>query len=108
MKSILHGTALVLVVTATLTGCGSFKHTTDRWGWTDPQPVPSVAPAPKPLTAEQTAAAAAAAAKAKRDAAPTLAPGVMTSNRAASDVAPPPAASLTPEFKLPPEAKGNN
>jgi len=107
MKSILHGTALVLVVTAALTSCGSMKHTTDKWGWTDPQPVPSVAPPVKPQTPAEIAAAAKAAEKAKRDAAPTLAPGVMSSNRGGAD-APPPSASLTPEFKLPPEAKTNN
>lgn len=110
MKSILHGTALFLVVTAALTGCSSMKSTTDKWGWTDKSPTGLPAPGSQPVapqTPQQIAAAAAAAAKAKRDAAPTLAPGVMSSNRSSSELPPPPAASQTPEFKLPVETKTN-
>jgi hypothetical protein len=111
MKSILHGTALFLVLTAALTGCSSsFKSATDKWGWTDkaptglPAPGTPVAPVKTPA---QLQAEAIAAAKAKRDAAPTLAPGVISSNRSSTELPPPPAASQTPEFKLPVETKSN-
>jgi hypothetical protein len=105
MKSILHGAVLLLLVSAAMTGCASMKHTTDKWGWTDPQPTGlppgGVKPAPV-LTPQQQAEAAAAAAKAQREAAPAYGPGIMQpSNTHAPAVPPPPAPSQTPEFVVP-------